>query len=1355
MKDTRIIDEITIFDVNTATTVRARALVDSGATHEAMSKSFVMKNKLTIEPLEKVRSVTAFSGHESRVTHSGDFIVNSSNSRNNPTTFIITELRDKYDVILGMPWIKGNHQQIDWKNGKLIIQESDIAVMEKTSLRPKNASTDCQSEPERHARFLNEGVECESSLTPPQCEYFLPILPLDEEAESNQKHCLEPFLEPEPKDNQEVQTAAACKDALSTPKNTLMDHVEWEPERHTRHTDKGVETALISSMPPQSTCKISSLPLLKEYAGKRFVSPTQTIRRLQASLPRPNTKLRSLKQSATLQTTMIDVAKTSWNVSARLAAEQAREAPTKSASELVPQEYHDYLDMFEKSKSDALPPHRPYDFRVDLVPGAVPQAGKVIPLSPREAEVLNEMLEKGLRNGTIRRTTSPWAAPVLFTGKKDGNLRPCFDYRKLNAVTIKNKYPLPLTMELVDSLLNADQFTSLDMRNGYNNLRVREGDEAKLAFICKEGQFEPLTMPFGPTGAPGFFQFFIQDILRGHIGRDVAAYQDDILIYTGPGVDHKAVVREVLEILKKQNVWLKPEKCKFSQKEISYLGLIISRNQIKMDKSKVKAVTDWPVPQSVSDVQTFLGFSNFYRRFIHHFSKIARPLHELSKKGVEFKWNDERNRSFETLKAAFTSAPVLKIADPYRAFVLECDCSDYALGAVLSQISEDDGELHPVAYLSRSLIQAERNYEIFDKELLAVVASFKEWRQYLEGNPHRLNVVVYTDHKNLQSLMTTKELTRRQARWAEILGSFDFEIRFRPGKQSTKPDALSRRPDLMPEEGTKLTFGQLLKPENLPEDAFIDELDMIELWIEQDNSMIMIDENELEESKEEEQNTKTMEIMKDSDILFEIKKKSQQDEDMKKIMSLCEEMPQSKLLKGYHVSADVLYFQNRVVVPNDKDIKVQILRSRHDSLLAGHPGRMRTLALLKRSYYWKSMKAFVNNYVDGCQSCQRVKSRTEKPFGTLQPLPIPQGPWQDICYDLITDLPLSDGFDSILTVVDRLTKMAHFISCKKSMNSDDLAELMIKEVWRLHGTPNTITSDRGNVFISRITKDFHKRLGIKTQSSTAYHPQTDGQTEITNKAVEQFIRHFASYKQDNWNSLLPFAEFSYNNNQHSAIGVSPFKANYGFDVTFTDVPSTARCVPVVENRIEQIKEVQRELKDAMALAQQEMTKRHDLKSRPTPTWKKGDKVWLNGRHLSTTRPTAKFSHRWLGPFMIIDRVSKNAYKLDLPKTMNRVHPVFHVNLLRKFESSKIQGQDKKALPPIIINEEEEFEVNEVLDKRRKGKSIEYLINWKGYGPEYDTWEPESGLQNAREIVKEFNDKYPNSELRYTRKRRMK
>jgi hypothetical protein len=236
----------------------------------------------------------------------------------------------------------------------------------------------------------------------------------------------------------------------------------------------------------------------------------------------------------------------------------------------------------------------------------------VIPLSPAENEALDTLVNKGLANGTIRRNTLPWAAPVLFTGKKDGNLRPCFDCRRLNAVTVNNRSPLPLTMDLVDSLLNADTFTKLDLRNGYRNLWVAEGDKDKLAFFCKSGQFAPLTMPFGPTGAPGYFQYFIQDIMLGRIGKDVAAYLDGIMIYTQRGTNHTAAVTGVLEILGRHNLWLKPEKCEFSRPEVEYLGLVISCNWIRMDSNKFKAGTT-----ECNRTST-----------IHRLRKLLPPLHQ-------------------------------------------------------------------------------------------------------------------------------------------------------------------------------------------------------------------------------------------------------------------------------------------------------------------------------------------------------------------------------------------------------------------------------------------------------------------------------------------------------------------------------------------------------------------------------------------------------------------------------------------------------------------------------------------------------------------------------------------------------
>ncbi|WAQ84777.1 hypothetical protein PtA15_5A350 [Puccinia triticina] len=1347
-----------------------------------------MDLRLVHSPVE--RTISGFDGSKSRSSKETQLLLDSDSD---PTTFIITRLKDAYDGILGMPWIRKHGHRIDWRGRQLTPSQTRITAVETVSPPPPKTSQDGEEPDARQARRSDEGVPASCGITPPRCESidkFHPVTQLG--ATGKRIQLLGQYTEPTPIH----QTDRTCEDGdrpeaghiRTTPLDTIAAAVaassmptrassdgEEPVGRYVRQSDEGVP-AISGITPPRCESTNHSSPDLLRATGKRAcplghppqgprVSYVETagqgtiaaipmassipkgtssdgeepvgrparlndegVRNLCAITPPRCESNTSSTHQMSIRTTgkrahpvglhksaTMDVAKVAWSTSAQLAAQAKQDVPPKSVEELVPRRYHRHLGMFKKTEAQRLPPRRKYDFRVDLIPGAVPHASRIIPLSPAENEALDTLIREGLEHGTILRTTSPWAAPVLFTGKKDGNLRPCFDYRRLNAVTVKNKYPLPLTMDLVDSLLDADTFTKLDLRNAYGNLRVAEGDEEKLAFVCRAGQFAPLTMPFGPTGAPGFFQFFIQDILLGRIGKDTAAYLDDIMIYTQRGTDHEGAVEEILEILSKHQLWLKPEKCEFSRAEVEYLGLLISCNRVRMDPAKVKAVSDWPAPTNVTELQRFIGFANFYRRFISHFSRTTRPLHDLTKSGIRFVWDKQCDEAFESLKTLFTLAPILKIADPYKPFLLECDCSDFALGAVLSQVCTKDNDLHPVAYLSRSLIQAERNYEIFDKELLAIVAAFKEWRHYLEGNPNRLKAIVYTDHRNLESFMTSKSLTRQQARWAKTLGNFDFEIIFRPGRQATKPDALSRRPDLAPKKEEKLTFGQLLKPLNITPETFAAIAEIDEFFV--DESVDLADADHwfevdilgVEQTDDKEVGEDRADLIPtDADLISLIRAATLTDPRLTHLISKCQDA--STRQRDYSYKDGVLYNQGRIEVPKDKSLKTAILRTRHDCRPAGHPGRAKTLALVRRCFNWPGQKKFVNRYVDGCGSCQRVKGSTQKPFGTLEPLPIPAGPWTDISYDMITDLPESNNSDSILTVVDRLTKMAHFIPCNKTMTAEHLADLLLRQVWKLHGTPKTIVSDRGSVFISQTTKELSKRLGIRLCPSTAYHPRTDGQSEIVNKAIEQYLRHFVGYHQDDWEGLLAVAEFSHNNQEHVSIGMSPFRANYGFDLTYGGIQSSKQCLPLVEKRLQVLATVQEELKATLEAAQASMKLQFNRKVAPTPKWQVGDAG---------------------------------------------VHPTFHVSVLQKHTADTIEGREVEEPQPVMVEGAEEWEVAEILDYRRQRQRKEYLVAWKGYGPEGNSWEPESNLRNCQQLVTEFDKNFPEAAVRHRRRRRFK
>ncbi len=361
-------------------------------------------------------------------------------------------------------------------------------------------------------------------------------------------------------------------------------------------------------------------------------------------------------------------------------------------------------------------------------------------------------------------------------------------------MTVKNKYPLPLIPELIAKLGGAKYFTKLDVRWGFNNVRMKEGDEWKAAFRTNRGLFEPLVMFFGLTNSPATFQTMMDDIFEELITDGVVVvYLDDILIFTETIEEHRKVTRRVLELLENNKLYLRPDKCEFERTTVEYLGVIISHNSVAMDPVKVAGVAEWPEPTNKKEVQSFLGFTNFYRRFIQDFSQHARPLFDLTKKDEKWHWGADERSAFNGLKRSVTSAPVLISPDPTKPFRIEADSSDFATGAVLSQVLLADEKWHPVAFFSKSLSPVERNYVIHDKEMLAIIRSLQEWRHFLEGAEHQ--VEIWTDHKNLEYFASAKQLNRRQARWSLYLARFDYQLHHRPGKSMGKPDALSRRAD--------------------------------------------------------------------------------------------------------------------------------------------------------------------------------------------------------------------------------------------------------------------------------------------------------------------------------------------------------------------------------------------------------------------------------------------------------------------------------------------------------------------------------------------------------------------------------
>ena len=443
-----------------------------------------------------------------------------------------------------------------------------------------------------------------------------------------------------------------------------------------------------------------------------------------------------------------------------------------SLLQTVPKPYQGFLDVFSKKGADSLPPHRPYDCPIELLPGAEIPFGRIFPLSEKEQDALKIYLDENLDKGFIRPSTSPAGAGIFFVTKKDQTLRPCIDYRELNKVTVKNRYPLPLIPELFQKLRFAVIFTKLDLRGAYNLIRIKDGHEWKTAFRTRYGHYEYLVMPFGLCNAPATFQHFVNDVFRDFLDIFVIVYLDDILIFSRSLEEHRGHVCKVLDRLRQHSLYAKAEKCEFEQQTIQFLGLVISPTGIEMDQKKVSAILDWPTPLDKKGVQCFIGFANFYRKFIRGFSAIVAPITQLTKQNLRFCWNPEAQKAFDTLKRLFTSAPILRHPNPTLPFLLEVDASEVAVGAVLSQRLGDKDLIHPVGFFSRKLSPTERNYDVGDRELLAIKTALEEWRYLLEGAIHP--VLIYTDHKNLEYLKSARRLKPRQARWALFFSRFLF-----------------------------------------------------------------------------------------------------------------------------------------------------------------------------------------------------------------------------------------------------------------------------------------------------------------------------------------------------------------------------------------------------------------------------------------------------------------------------------------------------------------------------------------------------------------------------------------------------
>jgi hypothetical protein len=573
--------------------------------------------------------------------------------------------------------------------------------------------------------------------------------------------------------------------------------------------------------------------------------------------------------------------------------------------------------------------------------------------------------------------------------------------------------------------------------------------------------------------------------------------------------------------------------------------------------------------------------------------------------------------------------------------------------------------------------------------------------------------------------MTTKILNRRQARWAQELSSYDFKIIYRKGSSNGKPDALSRRSEYRPEEGGNLGefVDTVLKPYHIDlesiKDRFVASVQRLAAL-----PSIKFTEDLLDQVREA--------AAKDLNYQAEIVRAQS-----------------SKRLQSISYEDGVLYWKNRLWLPDCDELKHTIVSGEHDTRVAGHFGQGRTLELVSRNFFWPAMDDWVAKYVNECLSCQKNKSARHKGYGLLSPLELPLAPWTSISWDFITGLPSAgeEGYTSVWVVVDRFTKMAHFIPLRNhKAGAKELAPIFAKEVWRLHGLPREVISDRDSRFTSDFWQSLMQLLDIRTKMSTAFRPQTDGQTERMNQVLEAYIRAFCSYDQGNWAELLAYAEFAYNNSVASATGVSPFYANYGYHPrSIWGIESEPRKT-TSKNYVDWIQQVHTQCREELTQVRERMGKYYDKRRQEAPPFKVGDLVLLDLRNIKTRRPTKKFDHKRQGPFKIVKVISRSAYKLELPKRW-RIHDSFHASLLEPYRKPSLAGRDDPT-PEQVLEEvgevepegehSDEYTPKAIRDIIKVGTAIKYLVEWNDF-PDTKDWtlEPRQHVEGCPELIWDY------------------
>ena len=956
-----------------------------------------------------------------------------------------------------------------------------------------------------------------------------------------------------------------------------------------------------------------------------------------------------------------------------------------------------YESVFRSELPSGLPPERAVEHEIEVEKGSKPPHRPLYQLSPAELVAVKDYVEDLLKKGKIRRSKSPYGAPLFFV-KEEDKLRGVVDYRALNRITKKNNAPIPRSDEMFDRLEGAKVFSRLDMKTGFHQIRMKSDDIEKTAFNTKYGQFEYLVMPMGACNSPATFQSLMNEIFHDCIDEFLVVYIDDLLVFSKDEESHYRHLEIVLKRLKEHELYVSPKKCEFFTDEMEFLGLLIGKNGIRVNPKKVEILRTWPKPDSITDLRSFLGLLQFFRRFIPDFAKVAAPLTDLTKKDMGLhKWDKSCDEAFEKLKTAITEAPILVSPDWKKPFRGHVDASQTAIGGTLTQLDEN-GRDRVIAFYSKKLSEAEANYTTNDRELLALVRFLERFRCYLEGSTFE----IFTDNQVLKYFFTKPKLSRREARWGETLGNFGiFPITLKPGKIHVLGDTLSRAPHA-----------------SIDDDPVVNDVEVPYIQFEEVISGY------------------------EDDQFFGPIVKALNDE--------CPDHPKKKLrieriLPMFEYRDKKLKYNGKVCVP--RKCVSTILGIAHDSRLSGHFKLTKTLSRLS-NFHWRHKTRDVRKYVAGCLKCQQFKDSNQKKLTDPMSLEMPKRRWGSLATDFIVKLPITkDGYDCITTWVDRLTRRVHFVKSKSTDTAVDTAQSFFSNIFKLHGLPDNIVSDRDPKFTSEFWKHLMKLCGVQLKMSSSRHPQTDGASEIMNRMVENYLRCYCSYHQNDWDELLPAAEFAYNSAVSDDLGASPFELDLGC------VPkSPLDFISGSEDPVESVDELRQKLKSSLEDAQfsYKVSKARQAAEAAgqykKPEYVVGSKLWINKTLFkdaySKSQESDKLGAKRFGPFTVKELIGRNAVRVELPEHF-RIHPVIHVVHTTPFveQPSDIAQPVVERPEPVPTVHGDEHVVEKILKHRARGRGFQFLTLMKG-APTHDAvWLPTRDFVDADGTVTDVWQNY--------------